>query len=126
MSALQMGWELKISSESTVVFYVTSRFDSRHANGYPSIPHCSGSCEQRDQAWSCTRHFDPLFREREGTLMIKDDGIDSSHRRNATVIGLRIMNYRAGMIGGNLEVRPDSPRGTIVTCRFPIGAAPTA
>ena len=65
--------------------------------------------------------------EREGTLMIKDDGIGfEPPTQRHTGVGLRIMNYRAGMIGGNLEVRPDSPRGTIVTCRFPTGAAPTA
>jgi nitrate/nitrite-specific signal transduction histidine kinase len=35
-------------------------------------------------------------------------------------MGLHIMNYRAGMIGGTLEIRQDSPCGTIVTCRFPV------
>jgi len=65
--------------------------------------------------------------EREGTLMIKDDGIGfEAPTQRHTGVGLRIMNYRAGMIGGNLEVRPDPPHGTIVTCRFPIGVAPTA
>jgi len=65
--------------------------------------------------------------EREGTLMIKDDGIGfEPPTQRHTGVGLRIMNYRAGMIGGNLEVRPEPPHGTIVTCRFPIGAAPTA
>ena len=33
-------------------------------------------------------------------------------------MGLHIMKYRAGMIGGVLEVRPDPDRGTIVTCIF--------
>jgi nitrate/nitrite-specific signal transduction histidine kinase len=37
-----------------------------------------------------------------------------------TGVGLHIMNYRAGMIGGNLEVRRELPRGTVVTCRFPV------
>ena len=58
--------------------------------------------------------------EREGTLIIKDDGvgIERPHAPHAGV-GLHIMNYRAGMIGGNLEVRREQPHGTIVTCRFP-------
>jgi hypothetical protein len=30
------------------------------------------------------------------------------------------MNYRAGMIGGTLEVRRDMTRGTIVACNFPV------
>ena len=33
---------------------------------------------------------------------------------------MHIMNYRAGMVGGTLEIRREQPRGTIVTCRFPI------
>jgi PAS domain S-box-containing protein len=58
---------------------------------------------------------------RQGTLIIKDDGlgIEKPQAPHAGV-GLHIMNYRAGMIGGNLEVRRESPRGTAVTCQFPI------
>jgi nitrate/nitrite-specific signal transduction histidine kinase len=53
--------------------------------------------------------------------MIRDDGvgIERPHAPHAGV-GLHIMNYRAGMIGGNLEVHREQPRGTAVTCRFPI------
>jgi signal transduction histidine kinase len=59
--------------------------------------------------------------DREGTLVIKDDGggIERPLAPHSGV-GLHIMNYRAGMIGGNLEVRREQPRGTAVTCRFPI------
>ena len=59
-----------------------------------------------------------------GTLMIKDDGqgLPEASARS-TGMGLHIMNYRAGMIGGSLEVRRgDSARGTFVTCQFPIRA----
>jgi len=59
--------------------------------------------------------------EREGTLIIKDDGVGIARPLAPhTGVGLHIMNYRAGMIGGNLEVRHELPRGTVVTCRFPI------
>ncbi|HTS36998.1 MAG TPA: PAS domain S-box protein [Candidatus Solibacter sp.] len=61
--------------------------------------------------------------EREGTLVIQDDGI--GFQRSAaphTGVGLHIMNYRAGMIGGNLQVRRDQPHGTAVTCQFPLVA----
>ena len=34
------------------------------------------------------------------------------------------MNYRAGMIGGTLEVRREQPKGTIVTCRLQVEATP--
>jgi signal transduction histidine kinase len=34
-------------------------------------------------------------------------------------MGLRIMNYRARMIGGTLDIRPNGKAGTIVTCSLP-------
>jgi signal transduction histidine kinase len=59
--------------------------------------------------------------EREGTLIIRDDGMGIERSLAPhTGVGLHIMNYRAGMIGGNLEVRREIPRGTAVTCRFPV------
>jgi PAS domain S-box-containing protein len=64
-----------------------------------------------------------LYRgENEGTLIIWDDGTGIEPRPAAHAgVGLQIMNYRAGMIGGNLEIRRVQPHGTSVTCRFPIG-----
>jgi PAS domain S-box-containing protein len=57
----------------------------------------------------------------KGTLVIKDDGKGfTPNPAGSQGMGLHIMNYRAGMIGGTLEVRPDLPRGTMVTCRFPV------
>jgi len=35
-------------------------------------------------------------------------------------MGLQIMKYRSGMIGGALEIRRDSTRGTNVICTFPV------
>ena len=65
--------------------------------------------------------------EHEGTLVIKDDGVGIERPLGShTGVGMHIMNYRAGMIGGTLEVRRDQPQGTIVTCRFPIGTSATA
>jgi PAS domain S-box-containing protein len=62
--------------------------------------------------------------EGEGTLLIQDDGKGIERPRVPhTGVGLHIMNYRAGMIGGSLEVRRESPRGTAVICRFPISVA---
>ncbi len=57
----------------------------------------------------------------EGTLIIKDDGIGIQRPPVPHAgVGLHIMNYRAGIIGGNLEIRREHPRGTAVTCRFPM------
>jgi PAS domain S-box-containing protein len=56
-----------------------------------------------------------------GALLIKDDGAGiAENLGNTPGMGLHIMNYRAGMIGGTLEVAPDRVQGTIVTCVFPI------
>lgn len=55
-----------------------------------------------------------------GILTVEDDGVgisDSPARH--TGLGLRIMSYRANMVGGTLEVRHGEPRGTVVSCRFP-------
>jgi PAS domain S-box-containing protein len=56
-----------------------------------------------------------------GTLLINDDGAGiTENRPNSQGMGLHIMNYRAAMIGGTLEVAPDSIHGTTVTCTFPM------
>jgi len=35
-------------------------------------------------------------------------------------MGLRIMNYRANLIGASLEIKPGDPEGTVVTCLVPL------
>lgn len=54
------------------------------------------------------------------TLTVRNDG----RAFPATVgqdnrMGLRIMNYRANLIGGTLEIKADGRRGAIVTCSLP-------
>jgi two-component system CheB/CheR fusion protein len=57
----------------------------------------------------------------QGTLLIHDDGAGIiEDRGNSPGMGLHIMNYRAGMIGGTLEVTPGPVQGTTVICIFPI------
>ena len=56
-----------------------------------------------------------------GRMAVYDDGkgiVEGPERTQG--MGLHIMNYRAGMIGGALEVRRDSAGGTVVTCSFPM------
>jgi len=56
-----------------------------------------------------------------GTLQVADDGCGISENRNHSQgMGLHIMSYRAGMIGGRLDVRRGPLCGTSVTCAFPI------
>jgi hypothetical protein len=54
-----------------------------------------------------------------GTLDITDNGSGMGRDpRPQTGMGLRIMAYRADMIGGDLSVSPRNPRGTRVRCVF--------
>ncbi len=56
-----------------------------------------------------------------GKLLIKDDGKGIAENPvNTEGMGLHIMNYRAGMIGGTLEVRRGISQGTMVSCIFPV------
>jgi PAS domain S-box-containing protein len=53
-------------------------------------------------------------------LTVRDDGVGFAPQPGTNPgMGLNIMNYRAKMIGGSLEVRRCSQTGTIVTCLFP-------
>jgi PAS domain S-box-containing protein len=56
----------------------------------------------------------------EAVLKVLDDGsgIPDVHP-NQSGMGLRIMNYRAGMIGGSLRIERVAGNGTLVACVFP-------
>ena len=56
-----------------------------------------------------------------GRMAVYDDGkgiVEGPERTQG--MGLHIMHYRAGMIGGSLEVRRHSAGGTVVACNFPM------
>jgi PAS domain S-box-containing protein len=56
-----------------------------------------------------------------GSLSIEDDGTGIPEiPTSAPGLGLRIMSYRATMVGGSLDVRRGVPRGTVICCRFPL------
>jgi signal transduction histidine kinase len=59
-------------------------------------------------------------RGRQGTLIVRDNGsgipLDALDRKG---MGLRVMKYRAGVIGGSLEIATSSEEGTTITCTFP-------
>jgi signal transduction histidine kinase len=60
----------------------------------------------------------------EGTLLVADNGVGiQDSPANRTGMGLNIMGYRARMVGGSLEVRPNPGGGTAVTCIFPLGSS---
>lgn len=56
-----------------------------------------------------------------GELEIEDDGKGiADGGAGSHGMGLHIMKYRSGMIGGALEIRRGATHGTIVTCTFPM------
>jgi signal transduction histidine kinase len=55
------------------------------------------------------------------TLTVHNDGLPFPNLKGpSTGMGLRIMNYRASLIGASLEVKGDGPRGTRVICSVPL------
>jgi PAS domain S-box-containing protein len=61
--------------------------------------------------------------QHQGALTIQDDGYGIGNTTPSTKgMGLHLMNYRARMVGGSLEVQRISTGGTMVTCLFPVGA----
>ena len=54
------------------------------------------------------------------TLTMDDDGIGFQEGANKpTGMGLRIMHYRASMIGASLAIHSDASSGTTVICEWP-------
>ncbi len=61
------------------------------------------------------------------TLAITDDGIGlPENLQNNQGMGLRIMAYRASMIGATFNIRRLPVRGTCVTCILPATAVASA
>jgi PAS domain S-box-containing protein len=57
----------------------------------------------------------------QGTLTIQDDGCGIGPIAPGTKgMGLHLMNYRARMVGGSLEVQRIAAGGTMVACLFPV------
>jgi PAS domain S-box-containing protein len=81
----------------------------------------------REAVSNALRHGRPrnirltLLTEPDGLrLRIKDDGIGFPDRLQETDgLGLRIMQHRAGLIGGVLQFGPSQGGGTVVTCTVP-------
>lgn len=59
----------------------------------------------------------------KGVLRIRDNGVGmgvTDRARNSDGIGMYTMAYRGRLIGGFLKVRRCTPRGTAITCTFPL------
>ncbi len=56
-------------------------------------------------------------------VRIQDNGVGiNENSNNGSGMGLRIMKYRAEVIGSSLEVRRGTENGTVVTCTVPLEA----
>lgn len=56
-----------------------------------------------------------------GELVVEDNGIGlAPEATQKGGMGLRIMRYRAGVIGGELRIERGREGGTVVECRFPV------
>ena len=124
MSALQL-W----SSEVEDLFGITCRFQCDR----PVLVHDVTTATHlyhiaREAVNNAVKHGEPrniviqlTAAQGRGTLLVRDDGCGIPELPPLNQgMGLSIMHYRAGMIGGCLEVRRAAPRGTVVACSFPI------
>jgi len=61
---------------------------------------------------------------RQITLVVTDNGLGlAAGQKQNTGMGLRIMRYRAGLIGGELTIKDNSAGGATVTCSVGLAAA---
>ena len=72
------------------------------------------------------KHITILLRPTSGDqclMEIQDDGIGIGAKkpRNGDGIGIRVMRYRANLIGGEFSIAPRPEGGTSVLCRFSCG-----
>lgn len=59
-------------------------------------------------------------------LAVNDDGVGFKRsERRSKGLGLRIMNHRASMIGGNFAVQKKAGGGTVAVCNVPTNHGPT-
>jgi PAS domain S-box-containing protein len=124
MSALEQ-WAGEVSD----LFHVACRFECRH----PVLIHDGTLADHlyhlaQEAVNNAIKHGRPAnimiglaSANGCGTLTIEDDGAGFEATAPAqSGLGLRIMQYRAKMIGGSLEVESHPGVGTIVSCLFPM------
>jgi signal transduction histidine kinase len=124
MSALQL-WAVEVED----LFRITCRFQCEK----PVMIHDESMATHlyhiaQEAVNNAIKHGDPgeiliqlSARPDRGRLVIRDDGKGITDAvSDSPGMGLHIMKYRSGMIGGAIEIRRTAPRGTVVTCTFPM------
>lgn len=123
MSALQL-WAAEVED----LFGISCRFQCERpvlVHDYTMATHLYHIAQEAVN--NAIKHGDPrkisiqlTAEQGRGELVIRDDGRGITEPPKAAHgMGLHIMNYRAGMIGGALEIKPGAHSGTVVTCMFP-------
>ncbi|MHC4158468.1 MAG: PAS domain S-box protein, partial [Planctomycetota bacterium] len=66
-------------------------------------------------------HIGLTYGKKESVLTVKNDGVNfpREFEKRGTGMGLQIMDHRADIIGGSLNIHSGPKDGTIVTCAFP-------
>lgn len=117
-----------LAREVSAMFHITCRFECCD----PVLIHDEGLADHlyrlaQEAVNNAIRHgrakniVVTLSVNHRGTLTVRDDGCGFEKISNSqSGLGLRIMSYRAKMIGGSLDVRSSPDGGTVVSCLFPI------
>jgi PAS domain S-box-containing protein len=124
MSALQL-----LAGEFEDLFKVNCRFqcdnpvlihdETKASHLYHIAREAVNNAVKHGQARNISIHMEGTGSR--GTLTISNDGTPIAEPPpRHTGVGIHIMNYRAGMIGGTLEIRRAGPQGAMVTCLFPL------
>jgi signal transduction histidine kinase len=60
-------------------------------------------------------------------MKVKNNGLPFPDLKDQSPgMGLRIMRYRANVIGASVDVHADGDQGAVVTCSLPLGTEITA
>jgi signal transduction histidine kinase len=124
MSALQL-----LAGEFQDLFKVNCRFqcdnpvlihdETKASHLYHIAREAVNNAVKHGQARNISIHMERTGSR--GTLTISNDGTPIAEPPpRHTGVGIHIMNYRAGMIGGTLEIRRAGAQGAMVTCLFPL------
>jgi len=76
--------------------------------------------EENEPKWlSDVREHDDFVRAQAATEADLRAGFDETDTAEGNGMGVRIMNYRAHIIGGTLDINSTLGEGTVVTCTLP-------
>lgn len=118
----------QLASRTNKLYHVTCRFHCEHPVAITDsfvathLFRIAQEAVQNALKHSQADHIEIHLEKDNGDIVLRvlDNGvgIDDKHVSSAGM-GLRIMAYRAGLIGATLKIERAEPRGSSVTCRMP-------